>query len=549
MELMDKIILKKTETVFIVENLMLKNNGILNSILRKMRFMYEELGYKTTLLVCNYAATLLQVNVILKSDNSKIKSANLSQDANIIGLFYYFQKSFKDNIEEIEYNLTLDEGETKEEISPKVYKIYKDGAHIRTEHFTGLDYRLRMIDKFSDGKHTKTIFYDDTGTLSMIRIYDKDNDKFFPEEYYYTTDKWLRFKAEYEYLEKQGDFRQNYRLINLYFYDEDGQVIETFHSIGELTAYFLNIYCSDPQKMYLLVDESGKLTDAQLRVNKANIFKTCIVHNTFLANSYDLTSAPQSYYRHLCEHRNEFDAIVFLTMTERTDFLKKYRDYDRRRVFVIPHPYAFPIERRPFEEREKKAVVIARYDPSKQLEHAIKIFKLVIKKIPEAKLEIYGFGLEEENLKKLIIELELEESVILKGTTLEPLEVFSKSLFSMMTSHVEGMPLTLLESIMNGCPAFAYNLNYGPAEIIIDNATGYLIPRNDMVAFAKKIIEYWNNETLQKKMSANCYDDEQRFSVEKFLRNWMNFMESLYELRRERIVAETQNENREAAYA
>jgi poly(glycerol-phosphate) alpha-glucosyltransferase len=177
----------------------------------------------------------------------------------------------------------------------------------------------------------------------------------------------------------------------------------------------------------------------------------------------------------------------------------------------------------------KNAVIIARLDPLKRISCAVDIFSIVVKEIPDAKLEIYGRGPEEKRLEEQIKKHGLEKNVYLRGYTDTPLPIFKSAAMSVFTSAAEGFGLTLVESICNGCPAFAFDIKYGPSEIISDSQTGYLIPRFDKEEYANKIISFYRDKSLQKLMSENCYKESNRFSTETFLNNWYNMTLKLYE--------------------
>ena len=547
---MDKRLMEKIETIFLVDNLHVLHNGIIASVVRKMRFMEDEWGYKPLLLVGCYNIELQRINVMLKYGGQKSDQTQFNQSARVLGVYDHFQRSYTPEVDETEYGLKLSDGESSVEKDNNKYDIYKDGEHIRTEHYTGLFGRLRMVERLSEGKVAKRVYYDDAGCVSMIQEVDAENPDFHPRESYYTTDKKLCIITEYTY--EPDEMVDKNKIKKLTLYNENGQVVQECASNAELAACCLDDVCSDPSKLYLIVDESGKFTAAPLAVTRKNIFRCCVVHNIFLTDAYKLDSPPQKFYAHLCEHRNEFDGIIFLTMTERTDFIKKYPGFDPRKAFVIPHPYAYPILRSDFENRDhKKAILIARFDDTKQIPHAISIFSLVVKKIPDAVLEIYGFGFPsvEEKIDTRIKELGLENNVKKMGFTNYPVDVMRGAAAFLMTSSVEGMPLSLIESVCNGCPVFAYDINYGPADTVLDRATGFLFTRGDAISFATRLFEYFEDISLQRRMSDNCYKDAERFSVSRFLERWAAFVENLYNRRREIIAKETADENINASEA
>jgi poly(glycerol-phosphate) alpha-glucosyltransferase len=429
----------------------------------------------------------------------------------------------------VDYKLSPDTSENYTSIGDNIWRVYRDDIHIRDEFYTGFRDRLRYVERYSNGKKIKSIFYDDYGCVSMIRSYDSDNPDYYPRENYYTTDRLLCLQIDYRY-NKEDKKNEPEKII---VFDRFGNAEKECNSNVELVAYCLDQIMVDASKFYMLVDESGLYVRTHLLTKNNNVIKTCVVHNIFLENPKDLSSSPQRYYKDLCEYRNDFDAIIFLTMAERMDFINKYPDFDQQKAFVIPHPYPHNIVRTDFADREHHtAVIISRFDPMKRIEHAIAIFKIVVKFIPEAKLEIYGFGTAEKikNYQDLIERLELQNNVFLKGVTHDPEVVFGKAACFMMTSAAEGLPLTLIESVSNGCPAFSYDIKYGPSEVIVDGITGGLVPDNDWAAFGLKLIAFFENKNLQRQYSENCYADARRFSKEIFLERWGSLMGALSEM-------------------
>jgi poly(glycerol-phosphate) alpha-glucosyltransferase len=540
----DNRLLDKIETIFLVNNLQVMHNGIISSVIRKMRFMEDEWGYNPLLLISDYNIELQRIKIMLKFGMREADQTQFNKSARILNVYDHFQRSYAPDVKEAEYGLNLGEGESASQTDDNIYEIFKDGKHIRTEYFTGLFGRLRLVERISGGKPARRIYYDDCGYISMIQHLDEANPEFHPWESYYTTDKRLCIMAKYTFTPDNPAEKNKLRRLTLF--DEEGRAVKECASNAELAACCLDELCADPSKLYLIVDESGVLTSAPLAVKRKNVFRCCIVHNIFLTDAYRLDSRPQSYYAHMCEHRNEFDGIIFLTMTERTDFIKKYPGFDPRKAFVIPHPYAYHVDPVDFELRDhKKAIIIARFDDTKQIPHAVGVFKKVVEEVPDAVLEIYGFGFSsvEEKVDASIKELGLENNVKKMGYTDHPVKKMRGAAAFIMTSVVEGMPMTLVESICNGCPVFAYDINYGPADTILDGSTGFLFYKGDGTSLAAQLVKYFMDIEMQRSMSENCYKDARRFSVLRFLERWRAFMESLYSRRRDVVLKETAGEN------
>jgi glycosyltransferase involved in cell wall biosynthesis len=67
----------------------------------------------------------------------------------------------------------------------------------------------------------------------------------------------------------------------------------------------------------------------------------------------------------------------------------------------------------------------------------------------------------------------------------------------------EGFPMILLESMSNGVPVIVYNLAAMP-EIIENEKEGFVVEISDFEAIVKKVNLLFQDDTLYKKLSANC---------------------------------------------
>ena len=517
-------ILNNIETIFILSGIITRRTGYIDSVLRKMKLMEDKWNYKPMLLTCIHNINQKQAQTWLQTAGED--QVKMSAHTRIQNVFDYFQKSYTEGLQNIAVYSPADDGMRYVKTSDSVFEVYDGDKRIREEHYNGYAGCLRMVRYFDGKKKEKDVVYDDWGYLNYIREYDPSDDRIFHVNYY-TTDGDLCIKAFFEF-SKEGAMPNKYIV-----YDDEEKVIGECADSAELAAFYLDQTIKE-DKFYMLVIEDGLMSKAATMVdsNRKNVAKCAVVHSIFLNDAYDPKSGPQKYYKYLCENHKRFDSIVMLTQASRNDFQSIYGKGDN--IFVIPHPYPYAIEKIDFSMRSyKTAVSFGRLDPLKQVNHAIDIFSLVVKEVPDAKLDIYGRGPEEDSIKKQIKKLGLGNNVFLKGYSDEPLAVFNNAVMFMFTSAAEGLGLTLLESICNGCPAFAYYIKYGPSEIITEGQTGYLFPRFNKEKFASKVIDYLNNTDLQKSMSEKCYNDAQRFSNENFLENWYKMTETIYNSNRE----------------
>jgi poly(glycerol-phosphate) alpha-glucosyltransferase len=537
-EKMDKELLNRVEMIFIVDKIVLRQNGINISVMRKMKLIEDEWGVRPLLVTTDYNSDFNWMKDYLSLEGYSESQTFFTKNARVKNVFDFFQKTYtNEDVPAITYKRGQAAAGLRIETDGDIDNFYDARNRlVKFEQYSTLLGCLKRVMKFdAAGRKAKEIFYDDYGYVSMIRVYDEANNDFYPCENYYTTDRKLCIKAEYRYETdeaKQDPIKRNKnKLFKFSLYDDGGFLIKECENETGLLEVYLDKITSDPAKTYLVADETGVYSNATAAQNKWNVVRAAIVHNVFLRDSNNPKSGPQPYFEHVCARRDRFDAIIFLTEQERQDFNKIYRD--SRNTFVLPHPYPKEIVRAEFDKRDpRRAVIVARFDVQKRIDLAIDIVKLVAAEVPDVKLELYGFGQEHDKLAEYIRTTGMENNVEIKGFTDNPAEVFSSASLFMMTSSIEGFGLTIMESICNGCPAFAFDIKYGPSDIVKDGVTGFLFPFAYVRDFADKMIAFLKDEGLRRQMSENAYADAPNFSQKFYLERWYAIVEKICKYRR-----------------
>jgi poly(glycerol-phosphate) alpha-glucosyltransferase len=513
-------LLNNVDTFFIISGIITKKTGFFNSIFGKLKLMEEKWGYRPLVITTIPNLDQRQTQIWLQTLYGDRKM--MSSGIRMLNVYDYYQKTFQEGLENKAIYSVADDGKRYEEKAGNAYDVFEGDALIRQEFYTGYSGSLRMVRHYKNGRKEKDCCYDDWGYLSFVRLYDKDNGKSY-RAIYYTTDGKICIEAAYSNIDDKNEPEK------LIVYDADGMIIKECTDYAELAAQCMSEIMSD-DKFYVVIAEDGLMSKAAAIIEKKNVARGIVVHSIFLEDAYNQSSEPQLYYRYLCNNPTQFNAVIFMTGDARNDFVYKYGDLQN--TFVIPHPYPYEIIRTDFDIRNhRKAVIIARLVIEKQINLAVDIFKLVVDKLPDVKLEIYGSGPEDKKLLKQIKTLGLENNVFLMGYTDDANEVIGSAALFMMTSWAEGFGLTLVESISNGCPAFAFDIKYGPADIIKDGETGFLIPRFDKRKYAKKMVEYFEDANMQRIMSDICYAEAPGFSTDRFLEKWFSMTKTLYERR------------------
>jgi poly(glycerol-phosphate) alpha-glucosyltransferase len=179
---------------------------------------------------------------------------------------------------------------------------------------------------------------------------------------------------------------------------------------------------------------------------------------------------------------------------------------------------------------------VARLEPQKRLQDAIAAFELVVRAVPEARLDIYGEGSRHDVLQKEIDRRRLGAYVTLRGFDPEAREALWASSAFVLSSSFEGYPLSTLESMSRGCPVVSYDIKYGPREQITDGTDGFLVPRGDVDALAERLVELLRSPELVARMSDAAREAAGRKGPDAFVADWARVLGCVVEQRLRRVL-------------
>lgn len=161
---------------------------------------------------------------------------------------------------------------------------------------------------------------------------------------------------------------------------------------------------------------------------------------------------------------------------------------------------------------------VARHVKQKSLIILLKAFSIYSKKKDNAKLILVGRGRETNNLKKLAIELNINNRICWINNYENIKDIFLLSNTFVLPSEYEGLGLVLLEAMSSKTPIIASKSSAIP-EVIKNNFNGYLFKKNNFKNLAEKLFLI-ENKKIQKKFKKNGLI----FLKEKFNLNRMNKM-------------------------
>ena len=153
-------------------------------------------------------------------------------------------------------------------------------------------------------------------------------------------------------------------------------------------------------------------------------------------------------------------------------------------------------------KRDKIVLSIGRLIDTKNFNQLISIFASI--NIEEWKLVIVGDDAQKQQnkikLENQIIDLGLQGRVILAGKQLDVEKYYLNASIFAFTSSSEGFPNVIGEAMSAGLPVVAYDCNAGPADLIVNEETGFLIPLFNQQLFAEKLKSLMVDIELRQRM-------------------------------------------------
>lgn len=190
--------------------------------------------------------------------------------------------------------------------------------------------------------------------------------------------------------------------------------------------------------------------------------------------------------RVIFENLHRWDAVVFLTDRQRAAAVASVGDTGN--FAVVSNAVALPdhIPRLPPDRLH--GVIVSRLSPIKRLEHALRIIAAVRALDIPVTAEIVGDGSRRARLEEEAARLGLTDAVRFAGYIPHGATQYAKGAWTLLTSRSEGESLSILEAMASGCLPVAYDIPYGPAEVIADDRNGRLVPDGDIDAAARALV-------------------------------------------------------------
>jgi len=316
--------------------------------------------------------------------------------------------------------------------------------------------------------------------------------------------------AKYNLVKVFADFDENYK-------EHDQKVSFSIDRIGGIKllrkyrkSYLVNQFIKKNKNVSCVIADHWK----SLELIKTTKKKICLIH------SKEINHKKGSFAnRRILKVFNNIDQVV--ANSEYTKNLATEIGIDKNKIIVI-NPGVFPpkeIDKSSIKEAENllknknpRLITVSRFDKRKNHEKVIMALRNLKQMYPNIIYTCIGYGDEEENLKKLTNELDLNEQVVFLKNISHDLKnaLVSKSNLFVMPSiihktSVEGFGIAYVEAAQYGIPSIG-GKDGGASDAIKNNETGIICDGNNLEEIYSSIdLILKNNSHLEMGKKAKDY--------------------------------------------
>ena len=292
-------------------------------------------------------------------------------------------------------------------------------------------------------------------------------------------------------------------------------------------SYMINEYLTQNPKIQCIIADHWK----SLELIKTKKKKICLIHSKEINHKKD-----SRLNNKVLEVLNNVDHVV-----ANSNFTKKLAielGVEEQRIIVI-NPGVDPVAEIPKTDLKKaeeilngkkqRLITVSRFDKRKNHEKVIMAIRNLKEIYPDIVYTCIGYGDEEENLKKLVIELKLEKQIIflrdipidLKNALVAKSNVFIMPSIIHKKS-VEGFGIAFVEAAQYGIPSIG-GKDGGASDAIIHNKTGLIVDGNNLDEIYSSIINLLEGNKFIS-FGKNAKENSFNFSWEKIIQKYLKIL-------------------------
>lgn len=404
------------------------------------------------------------------------------------------------------------------------------------------DIRVEIQEKSGDAKiyinevYTLYVHFFDNKNISYVNYFDVNRVKFKREIYnkkgYLCKVIYLEknIQKNVHYIDKKNNLvleeTYNDKELSLMILHCDAKQ-SFFLNKNELMEFWFQKLVSQYPKSVFYSDKNKLYNETLIRIKSPSFKLISVFHSVHVSNPRQIeTGRINSNYQLSLGNKDKFDGFICSTDQQKKDLLERFGR--NLQIWVIPPAYSETQDHQGevILENRFRIISVGRYYVEKRLHHIIEAVELLKEDYPNIQLDLYGFGdardnfVYEKKIRQYVLDHQLEKNVHFKGYVQNILDHIAEATVSVVTSTLEGFCIGILDSLAVGTPVVAYDIKYGPNEIIEDEYSGYLVEDGDIEALALAI----EKTLLNNVMRDNAKESAKKYSLQLNKQKWMNHL-------------------------
>jgi poly(glycerol-phosphate) alpha-glucosyltransferase len=292
------------------------------------------------------------------------------------------------------------------------------------------------------------------------------------------------FRADGTMLASDQRHGMDFKERSVILCDTSGQPLGSWRWVSRLYWLWLDSLPRDP--VAWIIADSKTSANPLIQYDRPDVAKLHVVRGSHLKRVHGRpTNKLGRSRRAVMENLDAWDAVVFLTKTQRDDVASMMGP--RHNLQVIPNSRNVPGELTNVKRPTGRGVMLSSLVERKRIQHAIRAMADARGRRLwwRGKLDVWGRGPLKRKLTLLI--RKRNAPVKLRGYSTSAADAFTTASFSLLTSSAEAFANVLIESMGRGCIPISYDIPYGPSDIITHGVDGFLVPNGDIEALAAQI--------------------------------------------------------------
>jgi poly(glycerol-phosphate) alpha-glucosyltransferase len=312
--------------------------------------------------------------------------------------------------------------------------------------------------------------------------------------------------------------------------DAEGRPVRSWARIWPLYSAWLDALTAG-RPSFMIID-SKTIAPFMVGYHRRHVITAHVVHASHRSGAGD-DHPIRASRRAVFEQLDGFDLVAVLTRTQAADIEQDVGPTPN--LVVIPNSRpgapagaADRVRRRAGVRGDPRdpdrGVVLATLTPRKRVSHAIDAMQRARSAAASGaptsalRLDVYGDGESRAALERRVAN---DPAVRLHGFDPDARRELATASFLLLTSRSEGSPLVLVEAMAAGCLPIAYDVRYGPSDLIRNGRNGYLVRAGDVDALAAAIVRLRRLPAARvESMRRDAMKSASRFDEERVTRLW-----------------------------